>query len=297
MSALTVLVPVYNEAHWFSSGDFNSNWAAMLSPEAVAVFGRYAKNSRSLDLRFCLWPSQDDSMASSTLAQYISQLPSTISARIMVASKNTVTELHRPSVVASLELGLSQKVTSPLVMICPIDCTLSPAGWAEVLEFAQNVTKVSAQRKKQQHWAAFPKRYAGLTPSLPLKCSAWIQNQIIAPVLGIHCWTNLFVVPTAALGIVFQRHGFLEDLRANKTLLRNYGRPHRFDCCASVSPRRYLQRGPLTQMRINISIYLRYVFGRYDSSADDLRRMHDGLETNATVTEQGSHPPLEATRE
>jgi hypothetical protein len=297
MTALTVLVPIYNEAHWFSSGGFTSNWGTMLSAEALAVFRSYAKNGCSLDLRFCLWPSQDDSLVSSTLARYISQLPSTVSAQIVVANRIPAIELNRPSVVASLELGLSQKVTSPLVMVCPIDCALKPAGWAEVLEFAQKATAVSARRKPQHHWAVFPKRYAGVPPSLPLKCSAWIQNQIIGPILGIHCWTNLFVVPTAALALAFRRYGFLEDLRANKKLLRQYGRPHRFDSCASVSPRRYLRRGPLTQMRINISIYLRYVFGRYDSTAADLRRLHDGTETDATATAQGSHPPLEAIRE
>jgi hypothetical protein len=297
MAALTVLVPIYNETQWFSSGDFLVNWSSLLSPEVLALFRYYAQNDPCIDLRFCLWPSQDDSLASSTLLEYFSQLPATIKAQLIVANTKTTTELDKPSVVASLELGFQQKVKSPLVMVCPIDCALSPAALKELLEFAQNTTAGSVERKQQQPWAVFPKRYARETPSSPLQCSAWIQNEIIAPILGIHCWTNLFVVPTAALTLAFQRQGFLEDLRANKRLLRQYGRPHRFDSRASVSPRRYLRRGALTQMRINISIYLCYVFGKYDSSAAVLRRLHDGTETDATVTEQGSHPTLEAIRE
>jgi hypothetical protein len=287
MAALTVLVPIYNESHWFSSGNFDSNWGSLLSPEVVTLFRCYAKSGSCLDLRFCLWPSQNDNLASSTLLQYISQLPSTINAQLVVADKTTPTELDRPSVVASLELGLQQKVTSPMLMVCPIDCILSPAAWTELLAYAQKNATGSEQRRGRKFWAVFPKSYAGESASLPLRCSAWIQNQVIAPFFGIHCWTNLFVVPTAALTLAFQRHGFLEDLRANKELLRRYGRPHRFKSLALVSPRRYLRRGALTQIRINIIIYLRYVFGRYDSSAENLRRMHDGTNTEVTVTEQG----------
>jgi hypothetical protein len=141
MAALTVLVPIYNESHWFSSGNFVSNWRSLLSPEVLALFRCHANDGSCLDLRFCLWPSQDDDLASSTVLQYISQLPTTINAQLVVADEKTTTELDRPSVVASLELGLQQKVTSPLLMVCPIDCALSPAAWTELLELSNRKLK------------------------------------------------------------------------------------------------------------------------------------------------------------
>jgi phosphate transport system substrate-binding protein len=205
-------------------------------------------------------------------------------------------ELGKPSVVASLQLGLATPIASPFVMVLPIDCALNSAGWNEALRFARVAKETSDQSDNQGLspsptpsgrsrlggppdkiiWAVFPKRYAAHDSGIALACSAWFQNHLIAPVLGVHCWTNVFLVPAAAMGSAFQLQGFLEDLGANRRLIDQYGRPHRFVSQAIVSARRYLRRGPLTQILANIRIYTRYILGRKGSHIDALRQLHDG---------------------
>lgn len=277
MATLTVLVPIYNETEWFASGSFTQTWDTLLSEEAKTLFFGYAHNGICLDLRFCLWPSQDDSLAYAALEQYCTKLPETIAASIQTANDDTL-DRDNPSIVASLELGLTHAITSPLVMICPVDCALSTAGWSEILDRAEKIIS-NDHSNQRRSWGVFPKRYAGEGVSLSLRSSAWLQNALFAPILGIHCWTNLFVIPRAKFGAIFERQGFLEDLRANQRLMRQCGRPHRFASLALVSPRRYMRRGPLNQMRANVGVYVRYILGRYESSATHLRHLHEGTKS------------------
>lgn len=248
MANVVVLIPVYQELEWLSDG-FGSQWA-FLSELPRSVLEHFV-------FRFCIWESSTEAPLVVALKKALRSWPAYAKYELVCGSGGP------PSVVASLRLGLKPETSGSFLLVCPIDCSPGREGLCETLAFV----KLGSQGR----WAYFPKRYdrGGL-----MRLSAFFQNTFVLPVLGVVCWTNLFLVPAAAFDGNFQRGFFLEDLRANKSLRRSLRSPHRFKTKALVSARRYKKRGPFRQMVWNVTIFVRYLFGAFDETL--LRGVHEG---------------------
>jgi hypothetical protein len=260
MSGLNIVIPVFNESNWIES-DFEKLWSFLhkLTPP----------EQKKIEIFFCIWQgSQDASVTADALTRIAKSLP--VTSEIILGGAGT------PSVVASLQLSAEHTHKLSHTLICPCDCAPTKLGLLEALSYSENQTKQQST-KKQTTWAVFPKKYTG-RGWMPF--SAHLQNTLLAPVLGLHCWTNLFVIPAGTLKDHFSRLQFLEDLAGNVSLKKEFGRPHRFLNKALVSSRRYEKRGHIRQMIWNCRIFLSYLAGRHGFQIENLRHKHEG--TSAT---------------
>jgi hypothetical protein len=246
--ALTILIPFFNESGYVASS-FESNWSFLAS----------WNESFSVEFRLCVWRT-DDSQKTVGLLNELCSRWSTGAVVQVIEGGNT-----SPSVVGSLNLGFEKPIRSSHILVCPVDCFISMQGFREVLGF------LSGEFASSMAWGVFRKRYD--RPDLPLRLSSLLQNGFIAPVLGLHCWTNLFLVRTDQFMNCFAQKPFLEDLFANREMHARFGRPHRFKSPAIVSVRRYRKRGSVRQMVTNCRIFYHYLRNTGDLS--NLRRLYE----------------------
>lgn len=272
MPDILVLVPVYRELAWIQ-GAFADQWKFLHEmPENIRA---------RLSFRFCVWQRSGESQLTNALNRVLEGWPDAVRREIVSGAEG------EPSVVGSLQLGVGTDALPPYLLICPIDCCPGLEGLREALSFVQDAARSDApgssfqgRSSERPPWAVFPKAYdrGGL-----LRVSASLQNAVIAPILGVVCWTNLFVVPSDAFGVHFSRGLFLEDLRANRALRKAFGKPYHFKSKTLVSSRRYVKRGPLRQMMTNVFIFLQFLVGRYDEDA--LRGVHEGQRSASRIPE------------
>lgn len=256
MSArLTILIPVFRESEWLASS-LEPMWGWLRS---LAL-----STEDTIDVRFCMWSSgaSEDATDVKIVKEFLVTIPAGVVGCVVMGHGPS------PSVVASLRLALGDMqhpITSPYTLICPVDCSPTAQGLNEVLAWIL--------RTAPGGWAVFPKVYEGARQPYVMAASAWLQNHLFSPLLGWHCWTHLFVVPTELLDEILQPTGFLEDLNLNRRMVTDRGRPFRFRSHARTSARRYARNGAWRQLGINVRIFLRYLLAR--RSAADLRTTYD----------------------
>jgi hypothetical protein len=245
---LTILMPLFNELDFINSC-FEKNWN----------FLSEWNESFTIEFRFCVWTSSESQQTVDSLRRMTAAWSSRVVVQIFEGGGAS------PSVVGSLKLGVIKPIESRYVLICPVDCSIAREGLREIHSlFSDNkVTSVE--------WCVFKKRYDRSNP--PLLVSSLLQNWFIAPILGLHCWTNLFFVRTDHFPECFPQKFFLEDLFANRELHARFGRPHRFKSLVEVSARRYRHRGSLKQILINCRTFLCYL--RNSTDLTNLRNFYE----------------------
>lgn len=236
---LTILMPLFNELDYIHNS-FEQNWS----------FLNAWNESFAIEFRFCIWKS-GESRRTVTALKRITEMWSSCVIVKMIEGGDAA-----PSVVGSLNLGVATPIESTHLMICPVDCAISAEGLREIHLF------LTSERGINSQWGVFKKRYDQANP--PLLVSSLLQNWFIAPVLGLHCWTNLFVIRNEYFTECFPQKLFLEDIFANRELHARFGRPHRFKSLAEVSARRYRNKGSLKQIFINCSTFLHYLSNSHD---------------------------------